>query len=138
MSEFSFLTITQISAAFQSGVLRPGDLTKRLLLRIERLNGRFNAFLLLPKALARAEAKQAESMIRFGSSGGLLQRIPYAVKDLFDVQGIPATAGCRLLSQNISQTDSAAGSPSGNPVHQVRGALGGLTIASPSRTIVPS
>lgn len=108
MSEFSFLTITQIIARFQSGVLNPGELTESLFSRLDRLNGRLKAFLLLTKERARAEAKKAESVITSSSSGGPLQGIPYAVKDLFDVQGVPTTAGCRLLSQNIAQKDSAA------------------------------
>jgi aspartyl-tRNA(Asn)/glutamyl-tRNA(Gln) amidotransferase subunit A len=46
-------------------------------------------------------------MIKSGRFTNLLRGIPYAVKDLFDVQGVPTTAGCRLLSQNMAQKDCA-------------------------------
>ncbi|MBA4392943.1 MAG: amidase [Desulfobacca sp.] len=108
MSEFSFLTITQMNAAFQAGLLSSQELTDLFFSRIERLNGRLKAFLLLTKERARAEAKKADSNLKLDKSRGPLQGIPYAVKDLFDVQGVPTTAGCRLLSSNIAQRDCSA------------------------------
>jgi len=62
----------------------------------------------MTKERARAEAKRAGSVSQSTKLRRPLQAIPYAVKDLFDVQGVPTTAGCRLLSQNMAQQDSTA------------------------------
>jgi len=107
MSEFSFPTIIQLNKQFQSGALSPMELTKLSFSRLERLEGRLHAFLFLTKERALSEAKKAELAIKSGKSVSPLQGIPYAVKDLFDVQGFPTTAGCGLLSQNRAKTDSS-------------------------------
>lgn len=44
-----------------------------------------------------AEAKAAETLLRSGRDLGPLHGIPYAVKDLFDVVGLPTTAGSRTV-----------------------------------------
>jgi aspartyl-tRNA(Asn)/glutamyl-tRNA(Gln) amidotransferase subunit A len=105
MDEFPFLTLTQLIAALQTGEVTPWELTHRHLAHLERFNDRLKAFLLITKERAQIEA---EEVFQPGGPSGLLQGIPYAVKDLFDVEGVPTTAGSRLLSTNIALKDSAA------------------------------
>ncbi|MCI4592593.1 AtzE family amidohydrolase [Sphingobium sp. BYY-5] len=45
---------------------------------------------------ARAEAKAVDAAIATGRDPGPLAGVPYGVKDLFDVQGLPTTAGSAL------------------------------------------
>ncbi len=93
---------------FRSGITTPGELTDHLFSRIDRLDERLHAFLVLTKDRAFREAGKTDSVIKSVSFASPLQGIPFAVKDLFDVEGLPTTAGCRLLSQNIAPKDSAA------------------------------
>ncbi|MFH0786750.1 MAG: amidase [Pseudomonadota bacterium] len=108
MSDFSFSTISELVNLFRTNALSPRSLVELLFSRIERLNGRLKAFQIITKERALKEAINAELLIKSGQSGEFLPGIPYAVKDLFDVEGFPTSAGCGLLSQNIAETDSTA------------------------------
>jgi aspartyl-tRNA(Asn)/glutamyl-tRNA(Gln) amidotransferase subunit A len=51
-------------------------------------------------------ARAAELALQAGQDVGPLHGIPYAVKDLFDVKGLPTTAGSNLLQDNIATADA--------------------------------
>lgn len=92
-----YRTITELAAALRSGEITPTGLTVQLIERIEALNGPLNAFNLVTADRAMAEAEAAETLLRTGRDLGPLHGIPYAVKDLFDVVGLPTTAGSRTV-----------------------------------------
>ena len=54
----------------------------------------------------RKPGPPAEIALKNGASLGVLHGIPYAAKDLFDVKGVPTTAGTHLLAKNIAAQDS--------------------------------
>jgi aspartyl-tRNA(Asn)/glutamyl-tRNA(Gln) amidotransferase subunit A len=100
------LTITELGQLIRSGDLSPVALTEHLLARIEALNGPLHAFNLITAERALAEAAAAERQIQAGQRAGPLHGIPYGVKDIFDVGGLPTTAGSRTLGENIAVADS--------------------------------
>src|SRR5262249_48085892 len=53
-----------------------------------------------------AQAQAAELALRAGQDVSPLHGIPYAAKDLFDVKGLPTTAGSNLLEDNIATADA--------------------------------
>jgi aspartyl-tRNA(Asn)/glutamyl-tRNA(Gln) amidotransferase subunit A len=99
-------TITGLSCLIRDGDLSPVDLTEYLLARIDALNGPLNAFNLVAADRAMIEAKAAETKLKAGKNLGPLHGVPYAVKDIFDVAGLPTTAGSRTLGDNIADHDS--------------------------------
>jgi aspartyl-tRNA(Asn)/glutamyl-tRNA(Gln) amidotransferase subunit A len=101
-----YLTITELAARLRSGALTPTQLTAHQIERIEALNGPLNAFNLVTAERAMAEAKSAEALLASGRDLGPLHGIPYAVKDLFDVVGLPTTAGSRTLDTAPKTTES--------------------------------
>ena len=64
-----------------------------------------NAFCMTAER-ALSEAQAADTLIRAGRQLGTLHGIPYAVKDIIDVAGLPTTAGSRLLEGNVATEDS--------------------------------
>jgi len=48
---------------------------------------------------ARAEAAQVDALVAAGRDPGPLAGVPYGVKDLFDVAGLPTTAGSSLYAE---------------------------------------
>jgi aspartyl-tRNA(Asn)/glutamyl-tRNA(Gln) amidotransferase subunit A len=98
--------LTALSHLIRTGALSPVELTEHFLDRIAALDGTLNAFRLVTRQRALAEAQAAELALRSGLDVGPLHGIPYAAKDLFDVKGLPTTAGSPLLHDNIATSDA--------------------------------
>ena len=99
-------TIGQLSEQIHSGQLSPVDLMEHLLDRVQSLDEQLHAFRLVPRERAMAGAQAAELALRAGRDTGPLHGIPYAAKDIIDVQGLPTTAGSPLLEGTISDADA--------------------------------
>jgi len=127
--------IRLLARKIQAGTLSPVKLTEELLARIEKLNPHLKAFIAVTRERALAEAERAAKAIQNGQYLGPLHGIPYAVKDLFDVEGLPTMAGTRLLAGNIANFDAAsvrrlsqAGMILLGKTHTVQLAFGGVGI----------
>ncbi|MCJ2062116.1 AtzE family amidohydrolase [Methylobacterium sp. J-088] len=85
-----------IAAAVASRRSTARDVVAQTLDRIARTDGRVNAFtdVLAARALARAEALDAA--LGEGATAGPLAGVPFAVKNLIDVAGLPTRAGAKI------------------------------------------
>ena len=101
-------TIGELARDFRSGELSPVELTEHLLERIETLEPLLGAFRRVCPERAVEQARTAENELRAGEDRGPLLGIPLVVKDLFDVAGLPTTAGTTLLEDNVAQQDATA------------------------------
>ena len=104
-----YQTITDLADGMRKGEMTSTQLVQNLLDRISRLDGELNAFRLTCPDRALEQAAAADKQIRDGKDPGILHGIPYVVKDLFDVKGLPTTAGASLLDNNIATADSSCG-----------------------------
>jgi len=102
----AFESIASLSGRIGSGRLSPVNLTEELLGRIDALDARLRSFIRVMPERALEQAHAAESVLKSGADAGILRGIPYAAKDLFDVKGVPTTAGTHLLANNIAGQDS--------------------------------
>ena len=103
---FAFDSIASLSDRIASGRLSPVKITEDLLGRIDAFDGRLRSFIRIMPDRALAQAYAAESAMKGGASLGALHGIPYAAKDLFDVKGVPTTAGTHLRADSIAKQDS--------------------------------
>jgi aspartyl-tRNA(Asn)/glutamyl-tRNA(Gln) amidotransferase subunit A len=131
----AFEPITALAARIRGGRLSPVALAEELLSRIDALDPRLRAFIVVSRERALAEARAAESALGGGQDLGPLHGIPYAAKDLYDVKGLPTTAGTRLLAGNVAREDcavvrklAAAGMVLTGKTHTVQFAFGGVGI----------
>ena len=99
-------TVKQLATLIHKGDLSPVELTEYYLDRIERLDGRLNAFMVVTRKRARAAARAAETAIAGGNYLGPLHGIPFAVKDLVNVAGLPTTNGSILFKDRIAREDA--------------------------------
>ena len=106
-TSLAFESIAALAAKIRARALSPVELAEALLARIAALDGRLHAFIAVTRERALAEARAAELALRGGQDLGPLHGIPYAAKDLFDVRGLPTTAGTRLLADNLAREDAA-------------------------------
>jgi aspartyl-tRNA(Asn)/glutamyl-tRNA(Gln) amidotransferase subunit A len=106
MSELAFLSLAEASRLLRARDLSPVEYVRHLLDRIDRLDGRLNAFIrVLPEAAIEA-ARLAEREIAAGNWRGPLHGIPYALKDIIDVAGLPTTAHSKILIDAVAQADA--------------------------------
>ena len=96
-------TIADIDDALGAGTLTSEQLTQLYLARIaayDRAGPELNAVITLnPQALAQARALDIER--KAGHVRSPLHGIPFVVKDVFDVAGLPTTGGTAELSKSI-------------------------------------
>lgn len=104
----AYATVADLAAAYRQGTLSPVAVAEAALARIERLDGSLHAFVRVARDRALAEARAAELELTAGHDRGPLHGIPYAVKDIFDVRGLPTTAGTRLRADHAAAEDCAA------------------------------
>jgi aspartyl-tRNA(Asn)/glutamyl-tRNA(Gln) amidotransferase subunit A len=130
-----FRTATELAAAYRRGEVSPVSVTEALLARIAALDPALHAFIAVTPERARAEARAAEVELRAGHDRGPLHGVPYVAKDLFDVKGLPTTAGTRVLAGNVAGRDgavvrklAAAGMVLVGKTHTVQFAFGGVGI----------
>jgi aspartyl-tRNA(Asn)/glutamyl-tRNA(Gln) amidotransferase subunit A len=107
MSDLAFLGLADAAALIRARKLSPVEYTQGQLRHIERLDARHHAFIRLTPDLAIAAARQAERDIAAGKWRGPLHGIPYALKDIIDVAGLPTTCHSKLLIDNVAAADAA-------------------------------
>ncbi len=91
-----------------SGAVSAAVVTEAALARIAALNGAVNAYTDVTAARARAEAAAVDAARVAGRPLGPLVGVPYAVKNLFDVAGLPTRAGSRINRERPpADTDAA-------------------------------
>jgi 1-carboxybiuret hydrolase len=72
------------------------SVTEAALARIARHDPVLNSFTDVTAARARAKARAVDAAVAAGQSAGPLAGVPFAVKNLFDVQGLPTRAGSKI------------------------------------------
>jgi len=90
------LSAEEIASAVQSRKISALDVIEATLARIARHDGILNAFTDVTATRARARARAIDSVIAAGKNVGPLVGVPFAVKNLFDVQGLSTRAGSKI------------------------------------------
>src|SRR5204863_8624342 len=73
--------------------------------RAERLQDRYRAFIKLTPELARRQATRVDELIGQGRRLPLAG-VPFAVKDLIDVEGVATTCGSRAFADRKAKADA--------------------------------
>ena len=98
-------TATAIAAAVRSGDVSAASVAARTLDAL-----RADSYVAVTRVLAEramAEASAVDARIARGEDAGPLAGVPYAVKDLFDVAGLPTTAGSSARAKGPAATADA-------------------------------
>jgi AtzE family amidohydrolase len=96
MTDLTSLTATAIAEGVRSGAFTARSVAEAHLARIAALDDRVGAFTAVTSHRALAEADAVDAKRRSGAPLGPLAGVPYAVKNLFDVQGLPTLAGAKI------------------------------------------
>lgn len=106
--DVGFLTVVGLSRALAAGQLTSQDLVCALLERIAAYDSTLNAFVEVYSDQALADARASDARRAAGQTLGLLDGIPFAVKDLIDVEGRPTLAGSRALERTAAARSATA------------------------------
>lgn len=98
--------LTATAAALAAGELSSRELTEVYLDRIERYDGRLNAYITVMEDEALAAAERSDERRATDGTLGLLDGIPVALKDNIDVAGVPATGGMATRRNRIPAHDA--------------------------------
>ncbi|RCS21774.1 amidase [Phyllobacterium salinisoli] len=100
-------SIASLAPGLQSGAIDPVMLAEETFAAI-RAHDDPAIFVSLTEERAYVEARAAAARLKAGRSLGLLDGIPIAWKDLFDIEGTVTTAGSVVLSDNAPARADAA------------------------------
>jgi aspartyl-tRNA(Asn)/glutamyl-tRNA(Gln) amidotransferase subunit A len=100
------LPVAQAGRALRDGSLTSAALTRASLARIHARDPELNAFITVTQARALADAARADAELARGIDRGPMHGIPYALKDIYDTEGILTTCHSKLLLDNIPGADS--------------------------------
>ncbi|MCS3497856.1 aspartyl-tRNA(Asn)/glutamyl-tRNA(Gln) amidotransferase subunit A [Bradyrhizobium japonicum] len=90
------MTAADIARAVAGGKMSALDATEAALARIKQHDGVLNSFTDVTAERARAKARAIDADIAAGKEVGPLAGVPFAVKNLFDVAGLPTRAGSKI------------------------------------------
>lgn len=90
------MTASGIASAVAGGKMSALDATEAALARIKQHDGILNSFTDVTADRARAKARTIDAEIAAGKTVGPLAGVPFAVKNLFDVAGLPTRAGSKI------------------------------------------
>jgi len=98
-----------LARRIRAGEVSPLQAVDAYLDRIERVDPQVHAYLHVAADHARSAARQAEQALARRVDIGPLHGVPVAVKDLFDLAGMPTTCGSpRILGGNVAVRTATA------------------------------
>ena len=108
MNQDAFLPATELARRIRRKEVSAVDLLKMYLERIEALNPRINAVVVLDAEQAMQRAQAADAALARGGLWGPLHGVPMTVKESFDVTGLPTTWGFEKHRNNIAAKPAVA------------------------------
>lgn len=97
-----FATVTDLANRFAADDETPPDALEDVLARITRLDPALEAWQVVYEAEARSLAEAAAARQRTGHRLGPFDGVPFALKDIVDVEGRVTTAGSAALLDRVS------------------------------------
>ena len=93
-------TAAAIATAVSTGKATAATVVEQVLQRIDTLDETYNAFTSVVAGRARQRAAAIDSAVAAGKAVGPLAGVPFAVKNLIDIVGLPTLAGSRINADN--------------------------------------
>ena len=107
MTDLPFLTVAEASDLIRTKKLSPVEYAEALFAQVDRYDAALDAFILPMRDVAMAEAKRAQEEVAAGNWRGPFHGVPYGLKDIVDVEGVPTTAHSKILEGNVARRDAA-------------------------------
>jgi len=106
LSNLTRRSASSLAEAIRRREVSSEEVVRAHLQRIDDINPSVNAIVSYRPDEAIARARELDALSVRGLSMGALHGLPFAVKDLMDVRGLPTTSGSRIHVDNVAQADS--------------------------------
>jgi aspartyl-tRNA(Asn)/glutamyl-tRNA(Gln) amidotransferase subunit A len=104
--ELTKLSVADASRRMAARELSPVELTRAYLERIERIDGRVNAYITVTAEQAIEQARVLERELVAGRARGPLHGVPIALKDNIDTAGVLTTAASAVYADRVPTEDA--------------------------------
>src|SRR6266404_8008435 len=105
--ELGFMSASALIDAYRRKTLSPVEATKAALARLERLEPKLNAFVLVDAEGAIAAARESEARWVKGTPKGLVDGVPTTIKDIVLTKGWPTLRGSLLSKRDQPWNEDA-------------------------------
>src|SRR5216684_1359405 len=105
--ELGFMSASALLDAYRRKTLSPVEATKAALSRLDRLEPKLNAFVLVDAEGALAAARESEARWARGTPKGLVDGVPTTIKDIVLTKGWPTLRGSRLSKRDQEWNEDA-------------------------------
>jgi aspartyl-tRNA(Asn)/glutamyl-tRNA(Gln) amidotransferase subunit A len=105
--ELCWVPADELAGRIRTGEVTPADVAEQVVARIEAVNPQVNAFINFDRDKVLGDAERLTEAQRRGDVLGPLHGVPYSIKDLTAVAGLPLTFGLAPLKDNIPRHDAA-------------------------------
>ena len=102
-----YLDAVAIAQRIRNREITAIEVIEKTLEQIEQRNNKLNCFTTVTPERALAQAIEIDQMIAQGQDPGVLAGVPFAVKNLFDIEGIITLAGSKINRDNPPATEDA-------------------------------
>ena len=106
--ELCWVSAAELAQRIRNGEVTPMDVAEQVVARIEAVNPEVNAFINFDRNKVLADAGRLTEAQRRGDALGPLHGVPYSIKDLTAVAGLPLTFGRHSRSSSSRQTGCSA------------------------------
>lgn len=96
-----------LAEQIKQGEVTATEVINATLNKIQQRNSELNCFTTITQERAIAEAQAVDRAIAAGNNPGMLAGVPFAVKNLFDIQGVTTLAGSKINRENPPATQDA-------------------------------
>jgi AtzE family amidohydrolase len=86
----------EVASAVREGRVTALQVTEAALARIAERDPQYNSFTCVTASRARADAQAVDAKRQAGQQAGPLAGVPYAAKNLFDIEGVVTVAGSKI------------------------------------------
>src|SRR5262249_46811795 len=100
-------TASDLASHYRRRIISPVVVAEAMLARIERLNGRYNAFCLIDGDSALRDAKASEARWMAGTPKSYVDGVPATIKDIVLTRGWPTMRGSRTIDPRQSCEEDA-------------------------------
>ena len=108
MQDLTYRSATQLLEDIQERRISCADLLEAFIERIEQKNPDINAIVATDFEAARNRVRAADDALIKGDNWGPLHGLPMTVKDTFEVNGMPCTAGLSNLKDHVPAQNADA------------------------------